>query len=110
MLGEALLDGLRAIRSDIAHNAGPSWVGPVVDVSVPGLDARQLEGALDMHGVAISRSSACRSEQDGGSEIVAAAFADEPWRARCSTRWSLGWSSARPDVDAAIAAFAAVAG
>ena len=103
---ERLLAGLRAHRSDLVVNAGPSRLGPILDVSVPGLDARHLEAALDLHGVAVARTSACRQRLDDGSAVVAAAFPDEPWRATTATRWSAGWTTSDADIDGAIVAFA----
>ncbi len=102
-LGRRLLAGLQELAPDLCLNADPdAWVGPIVNLSFPGVDAKGLEHELDMRGVAIARGSACRSRLVGGSPVVAAAFPGEEWRSREATRWSLGWSTTDAEVDRVI--------
>ena len=105
-LGARLLAGLRAAAPQLVRNGGASWLGPILAVTVPEIDGRSIETALDIRDVAIARTSACRQQSDEPSPVVAAAYPDEPWRARGSTRWSLGWSTTEAEIDAAVAAFA----
>jgi cysteine desulfurase len=100
-LAERLLGLLREACPDLVHNAGPEWVGPILDVSVPGVEARRLESALDLRGVCVARTSACQQARVVASPVVAAAFPDEPWRADTALRFSLGLGSTEADVDAA---------
>lgn len=106
-LSRRLLDGLRAHVPDLALNAGPTWLGPIVSVSIPGRSGRQLAAALDLEGVAVSRGAACRGALEL-PEAVRAAFPDEPWRAESAVRFSLGPETTREDIDAAVDAVARV--
>jgi cysteine desulfurase len=105
-LARVLLTGMRDAAPDLAHNAGQTWMGPILSVSLPDVDGRALEAALDLRGVCVSRTSACQQRSTTGSPVVRSAFSDEPWRSCNATRWSLGWSTTPEDVDAAVAAFA----
>lgn len=100
-LAEQLLAALRQPCPELVHNTGPDWVGPLLDISVPGVDARQLETALDMRGVCVSRTSACQQAWVVSSPVVAAAFPEEPWRANTALRFSLGLGTTAADIEAA---------
>jgi cysteine desulfurase len=73
-----------------------------VNVSIPQVSATALEHALDLQGVFVSRTAACRQRIEDHSPVVLAAYPDEPWRATNSIRWSLGWSTTSDDVDRAL--------
>jgi cysteine sulfinate desulfinase/cysteine desulfurase-like protein len=90
----------------VHDDAGPSWLGPIVNVAVRGCEHRALDAELDLEGLAVARGSACRREVDEHSEVVARAHPDEPWRARSCVRFSLGWPSTAQEVDAALECFA----
>jgi cysteine desulfurase len=104
-LAQRLLTGMRQSCPDLVHNAGPDWVGPILDVSVPGVEARRMETALDLRGVCVSRTSACLQARAVASPVVAAAFPDEPWRADTALRFSLGISTTDAEVDTALEAW-----
>jgi cysteine desulfurase len=117
-LARQLLEGLRELDGALLHNAdAEAWLGPILNVSFPGIDGKRLEHALDMHGVAIARTSACQAHLETGSMVVSAAFPEPsssaagratpslshaqrlPSRAREATRWSLGWCSTELEVE-----------
>ncbi|MFZ5891796.1 MAG: aminotransferase class V-fold PLP-dependent enzyme [Myxococcota bacterium] len=102
LVGAALLDGLRQLAPTLVHNAGETWLGPIVNVSVPGVSAEAFEHALDLHGVAVSRVAACRQRAEQDSRIVRHAFPTQPWRASTSTRWSVGHQTTLEDVREAL--------
>lgn len=104
-LSERLLSGLRSVCPDLVHNTGPGWTGPILDVSVPGVEARRMETALDLRGVCVSRTSACQQSRMVASPVVAAAFPDEPWRADSALRFSLGLSTTEEEIDEALEAW-----
>jgi len=104
-LAERLLAGMRQACPRLVHNAGPDWAGPILDVSVPEVEARHLETALDLRGLYVSRTSACQQARTVGSRVVAAAFPEEPWRADTALRFSLGLSTTGADLDAALEAW-----
>lgn len=105
--GQRLMAGLQAARPGGQRNAGPTWLGPILSIAWPDLAGRMIEHILDLEGVAISRTSACRQRFDSGSAVVLAAYPDEPWRAQGATRWSLGWSTTDHEIDEAVQHFAA---
>jgi len=105
--GQRLMAGLQAARPGGQRNAGPTWLGPILSIAWPDLAGRLIEHILDLEGVAISRTSACRQRFDSGSAVVLAAYPDEPWRAQGATRWSLGWSTTDHEIDEAVERFAA---
>lgn len=108
-LAGELLDGLRAAAPGLVHNAGPGWLGPIVNVAIRGTDGGAIEAALDVADVCIARASACQRAGAEGSPVLLAAFPDAPWRARAATRWSLGMDTEREDVSRALARFRAAA-
>ena len=105
--GQRLLAGLQAARPGGVRNGGDTWLGPILSIAWPDLEGRLIEHVLDLEGVAISRTSACRQRFDTGSAVVEAAYPEAPWRAQGATRWSLGWTTTDTDIDQAIARFAA---
>jgi cysteine desulfurase len=106
-LAQRLFDGLGAARPGVVRNGNGVWAGPILNVAWPDLAGRAIEHILDLEGVAIARTSACRQRYDDVSSIVTAAYPDEPWRARGATRWSLGWHTTQAEIDEAIARFQA---
>ncbi|MCH9683097.1 MAG: aminotransferase class V-fold PLP-dependent enzyme [Deltaproteobacteria bacterium] len=105
MVAQRLLDGLRAVSPGLLHNGEAAWLGPIVNVAVPGIDGKALQAQLDLRGVCVARTSACRQTVDDGSAIVAAAYPQEPARARSCLRLSLGWSTNNAQVDAVVEAW-----
>ncbi|NRD46184.1 cysteine desulfurase family protein [Corallococcus exiguus] len=104
-LAERLLGELREACPDLVHNAGPDWLGPILDVSVPGVEARRMESALDLRGLCVARTSACQQARVASSPVVAAAYPDEPWRADTALRFSLGLGTTDADVAVAVEAW-----
>jgi cysteine desulfurase len=104
-LAERLLTAMRQACPDLVHNAGPDWVGPILNVSVPGLEARWMETALDLRGVYVSRTSACQQSLGVASAVVTAAFSHEPWRADSALRFSLDLSTTETELHAALEAW-----
>ncbi|WP_408889663.1 cysteine desulfurase family protein [Myxococcus faecalis] len=102
---ERLLAGLQRSCPDLVHNTGPDWVGPILDVSVPGVEARRMETALDLRGLCVARTSACQQARVVASPVVAAAFPGAPWRADSALRFSLGLQTSEEDLDAALEAW-----
>lgn len=107
-LGERLRERLLAAGDHVHDDSGRSWLGPIVNVAVHGAEGRALDAELDLQGVAVARTSACRRELDAHSRVVAHAHPHEPWRARSCLRFSLGWGTTIDEVDAAAATFAAI--
>jgi cysteine desulfurase len=105
VLAERLLDGLGAARPGVVRNGDGAWVGPILNVAWPDLAGRVVEHILDLEGVAIARTSACRQRYDDVSSVVTAAYPTEPWRARGATRWSIGWHTTEAEIDEAVARF-----
>lgn len=105
--GQRLMAGLHAARPGGQRNGGPTWLGPILSIAWPDLAGRMIEHILDLEGVAISRTSACRQQFDSGSAVVRAAYSKDPWRAQGATRWSLGWSTTDHEIDEAVQRFAA---
>ena len=68
-----------------------------------GLRAETLVIALDLAHVSVSAGSACSSGKVGASHVLSAMGVAED-RAAGAIRLSLGWSSTRQDVEAAVAA------
>jgi cysteine desulfurase len=76
-------------------------------LSFPGCEGDSLLLLLDARGVEVSTGSACSAGVARPSHVLLAMGADED-RARGSLRFSLGYSSTAPDVDAAVEALPAV--
>jgi cysteine desulfurase len=122
-----LLDGLRALASDLELNGDPGPVGRgpseaeadgqhsplalvaglpgLLSVRFPGRRAEDLLLLLDRHGVACSAGSACASGAVTPSHVLVAMGRD-PVAARETVRFSLGHASTQADVDAAVTAVA----
>ncbi len=99
-LGAALRDGLDALEGvrliGHPHERTPHLVGVTID----GIEPQAIVLGLDRAGVAVHSGSACASEGLEPSPVLEAMGVD----AHRSLRFSLGWSSTRADVDAALSA------
>lgn len=69
--------------------------------AIPGLLAETALIGLDLDGVCVSSGAACSSGKVGASHVLAAMGVPESL-ARCALRVSLGWSSTREDIEAAL--------
>ena len=83
-----------------AGAAGPSLPN-ILCLGVDGVEAEPILLALDQHGVAVHSGSSCSSETLEPSPVLAAMGVD----ADHSLRVSVGWSSARADVDRFVEVF-----
>lgn len=75
--------------------------------ALPGLSAETMLIALDLAGFAISSGSACSSGKVKRSHVLAAMGVDEAL-AQGALRVSLGWSTRADEIDAFLAALAAI--
>lgn len=69
--------------------------------AVAGLSAETALIALDLDSVCVSSGAACSSGKVGASHVLAAMGVPENL-ARCALRLSLGWSSTKQDIEAAL--------
>lgn len=76
-------------------------------LAMPGVPAETQVMALDLAGVAVSAGAACSSGKVAPSHVLAAMGA-EPALADSAIRVSLGWASVPDDVEAFLAAWAAL--
>ena len=95
-LAEALPDSV--VNGDAARR-----VAGILNCAFPGTEAETLLVALDRHEVYASSGSACTSGAIDPSHVLSA-MGLAPDRARASVRFSLGHTTTRADVDAALAA------
>ncbi|ATB42600.1 hypothetical protein CYFUS_008079 [Cystobacter fuscus] len=105
-----LLEVMGRACPELVHNGGKSWLGPILDVSIPDIDARTMESALDLRGICIARTSACLQARVVASPVVAEAFPEEPWRADTALRWSLGLTTTDEDILQAVEAWRSALG
>ena len=75
--------------------------------AIAGIPAETLVIALDLEGVAVSSGSACSSGKVAPSHVLAAMGVD-PGLAKSAIRASLGWDSAKSDIDIFARAWRAV--
>lgn len=95
-------DRLRVIAPEVVTFGEP--VARAANTScfaIPGLLAETALIALDLDGVAVSSGAACSSGKVGASHVLAAMGVSENL-ARCALRVSLGWSSTKEDIEAAL--------
>jgi len=79
-------------------------VATVTHASLRGHRGDALVAALDLEGVCASSGAACSSGMNEPSEVLLAAYPDEPWRARDALRLSLGPETTDADVAGALEA------
>ncbi len=117
----ALMGGLAALRDRLEREAlaaapdalvigaGAQRLANTTCLALPGQTAETLVIRLDLAGIAVSAGAACSSGKVGASTVLAAMGLPEEV-ARSAIRVSLGWSTTAGDVDAFLAAWAAIAG
>jgi cysteine desulfurase len=109
-LRDRLLQGLRAVRSDLVVFGDESPRLPnTLKIGLPGTRAETSVIALDLDGVAVSSGSACSSGKVKRSHVLDA-MGVAPELAESALRFSLGWTTAEADIDKAVAVFGKVAG
>lgn len=100
---------LEAVPGAKVIGAGARRLPNTTCLAIPGMAAEMLVIRFDLAGIAVSAGAACSSGKVGPSTVLAAmGLPDEV--ARSAIRVSLGWSTTGRDVDAFLAAFAAIAG
>jgi cysteine desulfurase len=98
-LRDALETGLRAISpSAVVFGAGAARLPNTTLFSVEGAKAETLVIAFDLEGIAVSSGAACSSGKVQPSHVLAA-MGVSPSLTRGAIRVSLGWSSAKTDVE-----------
>jgi cysteine desulfurase len=103
-LRDTLIDGVRAAVPSVRVNGHPTAHLPgIAHLSFPGCEGDSLLMLLDARGVECSTGSACSAGVAQPSHVLIAMGASAE-DARGALRLSLGHSSTRADVDAAIAA------
>ncbi len=99
--------GLRALDPGVVvHGARVARLPNTTNASFPGARSDHLLMALDARGVAVSAGAACASGAVEPSPVLRAMGVPREL-AVCALRFSLGRTSTRADVDAALAALAA---
>jgi len=102
-------EALEAVPGAKVIGAGARRLPNTTCLAIPGMAAETLVIRFDLAGIAVSAGAACSSGKVGPSTVLAAmGLPDEV--ARSAIRVSLGWSTTVRDVDAFLAAFAAIAG
>jgi cysteine desulfurase len=94
--------GLVALGA-VVNGAEGSRVATVTNVSFANERGDVLVAALDLEGVCVSSGAACSSGVAAPSPVLLAMYAEEPWRAASSVRFSLGPETTDQDVDGALA-------
>ena len=99
-LASELLDQLRARIPGLRINGqGPSGVGNILNIAVPGLSGKLLFMELDRRGIAVSSSSACHATKLTPSHVLLAMGYD-PEAADEALRISLGRFTTPADLEA----------
>ncbi len=105
-LRDMMIQGLKAIRSDISVNGEGAEVSPhILNVSIPGIDNEFFLFQLDARGIACSTKSSCLRDEDE-SYVLKAMEAD----AKSSMRFSFGRWTTKRDIKAALKAIGEMLG
>jgi cysteine desulfurase len=104
---DGIADIVTANGHAIVFSAGAERVPQTLCFGVPGVRAETLVIALDLAGVAVSSGAACTSGKVAPSYVLAA-MGVPPDLARSAIRVSLGWHSARQDLDSFATAWRSV--
>jgi cysteine desulfurase len=109
---EALRDrlerGVLALAPEaVVHGAGAPRLANTLNLSLPGVSGEALLMNLDLEGIAVSTGSACASGQEAPSHVLLAMGVPEAL-ARSSLRFSLGRTTTAEEIDATLAALAAL--
>jgi cysteine desulfurase len=105
-LRDVLERGLVAAGARV--NGAATRAPHVTNVALAGWNAPELVAALDLEGICASGGSACSAGTSEPSPVLAAMFGADP-RATSSVRFSLGETTTKGDVKAAVHAFASLA-
>ncbi|WP_062201427.1 cysteine desulfurase family protein [Demequina salsinemoris] len=103
-LASRLADGIRdAVPDAVVRGASSEGAPHIVHVVVPGASSEAMLMLMDAAGVAVSSGSACTAGVVERSHVLQAMGHDAE-ESRSAVRFSLGWTTAGADVDAALAA------
>lgn len=91
-------------KKTAVFGAGAPRLPQTLCIGVEGIPAETLVIALDLEGIAISSGSACSSGKVAPSHVLAA-MGVAPELARTAIRLSLGWESAKEDLDSFLTAW-----
>jgi cysteine desulfurase len=83
-------------------------VATACHASLRGVPGEEIVAALDLEGICVSSGPACSSGRPGPSASMRAIYADEPWRADCAVRVTLGVETDESDVRSFVDAWARV--
>jgi len=104
-------DAIAAIVGASGHatvfSAGVDRLPQTLCFAIAAIPAETLVIALDLQGVAVSSGAACSSGKVAPSHVLAA-MGVPPGLARCAIRVSLGWDSAKIDLDSFASCWRAV--
>lgn len=101
---------LRNLAGGIIINSPLHYALPgILSVTVPGVDADELVTALDRAGIACSSGAACMSADQEASHVLLAMGRTRE-DAKCTVRFSLGWTTTAGELERAAEEFACAAG
>ncbi len=104
-LRDGFEDRIRAIAPEaIVFGAGASRLGNTSCISMPGVRSETQVMDFDLGGIAISAGAACSSGKVAPSHVLAAMGVPED-QASTAIRISLGWNSAKTDIESLAAAW-----
>lgn len=96
------LEAYLIARGAVVNGAGAPRVPTVCNASVPSWSGQALVAALDLEGLCASSGAACSSGLAEPSPVVGAMYPEEPWRAACALRLSLGPETTDREVEGAL--------
>ncbi|MCL4764766.1 MAG: cysteine desulfurase [Hyphomicrobiaceae bacterium] len=102
-------EALAAAPGALVIGAGAQRLCNTTCLALPGVAAETMVIMLDLAGIAVSAGAACSSGKVGASAVLAAMGLPAEI-ARSAIRVSLGWCTSAKDIDAFLAAWAAIAG
>lgn len=99
-LREQLVDGLLGIEGVALNGDRVRRVPNNVNITCAGIDGEELVLRLDAKGIAVSTGSACKGGEEPSHALAALGLSPEA--VRSSIRFSLGRSTTKEEIDAAI--------
>ena len=106
---EELWTRLTNITGIVRNSSAGDCLPGTLHVSLRGADGRALVRELDEAGFAVSAGSACTSEGEALSHVLAALYPDDVPRARGGVRISFGFGTTQDDLDRFADAFIGIA-
>lgn len=106
---ETLWSALSGVAGIVRNSAAGDCLPGTLHVSLRGADGRTLVRELDEVGFAVSAGSACTSEGEALSHVLAALYPDDEVRARGGVRISIGAGTTQEDLTRFAEAFIGIA-